>query len=267
MKRLQALTFDLDDTLWDNGGVMQRTEHGHYAWLSQCLDVWQHAQGDEPLQLAERLGLADYQSRRLQLAQTHTLRRGDFTWLRERALAEQLQTLKLPRSSAIMWAAAAMDEFRRLRLEVTPHPEVVPLLASLGQRFKLAAITNGNIHLARLPFASHFNVMIAAGEMLAPKPDPRPFLAALARMGVAPSAALHVGDSWCDDVLPAQRLGMQVAWIAPLQAPPLRLPSGVHRLAHVSDLPALIERLAPMPRPEAPATDPGAATRCPPLHA
>ena len=27
--RLKAITFDLDDTLWDNSGVMQRTEQGH----------------------------------------------------------------------------------------------------------------------------------------------------------------------------------------------------------------------------------------------
>ena len=43
MTMLQAITFDLDDTLWDNHGVMARTEEGHYRWLLTALEAWRAA--------------------------------------------------------------------------------------------------------------------------------------------------------------------------------------------------------------------------------
>ncbi|PXX96726.1 HAD family hydrolase [Halomonas sp. LBP4] len=238
---LQAITFDLDDTLWDNHGVMERTETGHYAWLDAALADWLGQRGEAPAaRFAERFPLAAYQARRLDLARRYPLRRGDFSWLRERALAALLEGYGLPRSAALLWAARAMQRFMALRHEVSPHPEVEPMLEALGRRYRLASITNGNVDVRRLALHRHFPVAIAAGEMFAPKPDARPFLAALARLDTAPALALHVGDSWKEDVLPARRLGMQAVWIAGAD---VGLPTGVHRLAHIRELPELIEWL------------------------
>ncbi|QEA38517.1 HAD family hydrolase [Pistricoccus aurantiacus] len=243
---LKALTFDLDDTLWDNSGVMEATEHGHYAWLDKALleELLPDNDLTDPLALGrftERFPLSAYQARRREVAGREPLRRGDFTWVRRQSLLELLEQHGLPRQTAEYWAGAAMHRFMTLRHELTPYPEVDAMLAALSQRYRLGAITNGNVELARLPLARHFDVSIAAGEMLAPKPDPRPFLAALARLASRPSEALHVGDSWQHDVLPAQRLGMRVAWIDIDGEAPTRLPRQVYRLDHVRELPTLIE--------------------------
>lgn len=249
--RLEAITFDLDDTLWDNGGVMRRTETGHYAWLDEALHEWmeegpsewlgEHADApraeDARGRFAERFPLEAFIAHRLRLADEHPLRRGDFTWLRRRALGELLEAYGLPPEQAMHWALRAMERFMALRHEVEPHPEVEAMLEALGRRYRLASITNGNVEIARLSLGRHFSVAIAAGELLAPKPDPRPFLAALARLGTTPSRALHVGDHWEDDAQAARRLGMQAAWIGPDDRP---LPDGIHRLDHVRELPALI---------------------------
>lgn len=245
--RLEAITFDLDDTLWDNGGVMRRTETGHYAWLDEALHEWleerpgEQRDGAPPAgaegRFAERFPLEAFTAHRLRLAEEHPLRRGDFTWLRRRALGELLEAYGLPSEQAMHWALRAMERFMALRHEVEPHPEVEAMLEALGRRYRLASITNGNVEIARLSLGRHFPVAIAAGELLAPKPDPRPFLAALARLGTTPSRALHVGDHWEDDAQAARRLGMQAAWIGPDDRP---LPDGIHRLDHVRELPALI---------------------------
>lgn len=245
---LDALTFDLDDTLWDNRPVMERAEQGHYDWLDDALAVWlDDTIVDQALRqlgrYGERFTREQYVERRLAMAKRHPLRRGDFTWLRERALIELLEEFGLPRSAAFVWAAAAMERFLTLRHELTPYAEVTELLDALRPRYGLAAITNGNADLKRLELASHFPVMIAAGELLAPKPDARPFLAALSRLGSTPSRAMHVGDSWQEDALPALRLGMRVAWIDKHDERPAELPAGVYRLAHIRELPALLERL------------------------
>lgn len=241
MTVLKAITFDLDDTLWDNHGVMLRTEEGHYRWLLDALSAWRAVRQEPALALDPVNGGKDYLQRRLQLAKDVAERRGDFTWLRLRALEAQLEAQGLTRSSALLWAAAAMNEFHRLRLQVTPHPEATGLLTALAQRYQLAAITNGNIHLARQPLAAHFPVAIAAGELLAPKPDPTPFLTALARLNVAPECAMHVGDSWEEDILPAQQLGMHAVWIA--AAGDEVLPARVHRIAHIKELPSVLKLL------------------------
>lgn len=241
MTILKAITFDLDDTLWDNHGVMARTEEGHYRWLLEALSAWRAARQEPALTLDHANGGQDYLQRRQQLANDVPERRGDFTWLRLRALEAQLEAQGLPRSAALLWAAAAMNEFHRLRVQVTPHPEATGLLAVLAERYQLAAITNGNIHLARQPLAAYFSVAIAAGELLAPKPDPTPFLTALARLSVAPECAMHVGDSWQEDVLPAQQLGMHAVWIAAPQDHVL--PPRVYRIAHIRELPSVLETL------------------------
>ncbi|GEN28585.1 hydrolase [Halovibrio variabilis] len=241
MTTLKAITFDLDDTLWDNHGVMARTEEGHYRWLLEALAAWHDTRQEPILKLTHDDGGYDYLQRRQQLAKQVPERRGDFTWLRLRALEAQLETQGLPRSAALMWAAAAMNEFHRLRVQVTPHPEAAGLLTALAERYQLAAITNGNIHLQRQPLAAYFPVAIAAGELLAPKPDPTPFLTALSRLNVAPECAMHVGDSWQEDVLPAQQLGMHAVWISAMEDQ--ALPPRVHRIAHIKELPSVLQWL------------------------
>lgn len=239
MTQLKAITFDLDDTLWDNHGVMARTEEGHYGWLLDALNAWRAVRQEPRLTLAHSDGGEDYLSRRQQLAKEVPERRGDFTWLRLRALEAQLEAQGLPRSAALMWAAAALNEFHRLRVQVTPHPEAAGLLSALTERYQLAAITNGNIHLQRQPLAAYFPVAIAAGELLAPKPDPTPFITALSRLNVAPECAMHVGDSWREDILPAQQLGMYAVWISSQEDQPL--PPRVYRIAHIRELPSVLQ--------------------------
>lgn len=241
MTSLKAITFDLDDTLWDNSGVMARTETGHYGWLLEALPPWLAERRWPQWALSHEDGLQDYLQRRQRLAAEVPERRGDFTWLRLRALEAQLEAHGLPRSAAQLWAAAAMNEFHRLRVQVTPHPEAADLLAALGQRYRLAAITNGNIHLKRQPLAGYFSVAIAAGELLTPKPDPKAFLTALARLNVAPEHAMHVGDSWEEDVLPAQQLGMHAVWISETCVD--ALPEGVYQIAHIKELPGVLNAL------------------------
>lgn len=52
---------------------------------------------------------------------------------------------------------------------------------------------------------------------------------------------MHVGDSWQEDILPAQQLGMHAVWIA--EKEDQTLPPRVHRIAHIKELPQLLETL------------------------
>jgi putative hydrolase of the HAD superfamily len=67
--------------------------------------------------------------------------------------------------------------------------------------------------LDRAGLLTHLRVLAFSDEVGAPKPDPRPFLAALEPLGVAPEHVLHVGDLRRTDVAGARALGMQTARI------------------------------------------------------
>jgi HAD superfamily hydrolase (TIGR01509 family) len=74
-------------------------------------------------------------------------------------------------------------------------------LAEAGLR--LAVISNWDValheHLARLGLDSFVELVVTSSETGLRKPDPAVFALALARLGVEPSAAAHVGDEATDE--------------------------------------------------------------------
>ena len=66
----------------------------------------------------------------------------------------------------------------------------------------LACVTNWDAgfgeHLAALGLGDRFGAVVTSAEAGAPKPHPRMFELALARLGVDPRRAVHVGDSDAD---------------------------------------------------------------------
>jgi HAD superfamily hydrolase (TIGR01509 family) len=118
-----------------------------------------------------------------------------------------------------------------------------PLLRRLAERFRLGVVSNsyGNMPMllaeARL---GPFDVVIDSAVAGIAKPDPAIYALAAERLGVAPGAILHVGDSWERDVVPAAAAGMRTAWLA---APPALMPvspAPVWRLASLLELEALL---------------------------
>ncbi|MGJ8523698.1 5-amino-6-(5-phospho-D-ribitylamino)uracil phosphatase YigB [Carnimonas sp. R-84981] len=231
--RLDAITFDIDDTLWDNVPVMEHLEREMALWLEREVG--------RPLQT----GIAEMQQRRQQLGAElmNTPRRGDVTYVREQVIYQVLKEHGLNDADAAQLAQRATAQMLELRHLVTPYPEVDALLATLAPHYRLAVITNGNVDVNRLPLAKHFDVMFKAGELGMPKPDHGIFLHALKALGdIAPEHAMHVGDSWTSDVEPAAALGMQAVWID-LFDEPRTLADNIHRIKHVRELPQVLRTL------------------------
>ena len=79
------------------------------------------------------------------------------------------------------------------------YPDVVPVLGKLRDAgYRLGLISNFDRRLrkilADLQLEAFFEHLIISSEVGVDKPDPRIFRHALARFGVAASAAVHVGD-------------------------------------------------------------------------
>jgi putative hydrolase of the HAD superfamily len=68
---------------------------------------------------------------------------------------------------------------------------------------------------AELGIRGDFDLLLDSGKIGIEKPDPRIFALALERYGVAPDAALHLGDIFATDITGARSAGMRAALVDP----------------------------------------------------
>lgn len=198
MRDVQAIIFDLDNTLWDVGPVILRAEHAMLAYLADRYP--------RILELHTAESMRDVRAR---MALEHPAMRHDFTWLRKQALRSHAREAGYPESLA----EEVFEVFYRARNEVALYDDVLPSLAGLRRRFRLFAISNGNADLGVIGLAGYFEWSLAAREAGMLKPDPRIFRLLLERAGLEPQQAVHVGDDPEADVEGARRAGVLPVWL------------------------------------------------------
>lgn len=137
------------------------------------------------------------------------------------------------------------------------YPEVPATLAALKRLgLPLAVVSNWDDRLPplldALGIGRSFDAIVYSAAVGVEKPDPRIFLYALERLGVAPEEAVHVGDCTREDVEGALAAGMEALHLVRPGAPSLARPErgGRGDLSELSPLPDLIEiSRAPAPFP------------------
>lgn len=90
--------------------------------------------------------------------------------------------------------------------------------------------------LTDLGLVDRFHTLVISAEVGREKPDAEIFAHALHELDRPADTALHVGDSWREDILGAHAAGMKALWLAP---PGSSLPSplpGVARATGLADL-------------------------------
>ena len=114
------------------------------------------------------------------------------------------------REVAVDLAAHLLEQLHADHLAVE---QSLPALQRITARWPLASLTNGNADLQRIGIHAHFAHHVCARDSGVAKPDPRIFLAAAERLGVAPEQILHVGDDPAMDMAGARDAGLRTAWI------------------------------------------------------
>ncbi|MEA1062635.1 5-amino-6-(5-phospho-D-ribitylamino)uracil phosphatase YigB [Erwinia sp. HR93] len=196
-----ALTFDLDDTLYDNAPVIQRTEQATLLFIQRYHPRLSGIQREDMLRVRQAL-------REDEPEIYH-----DVTEWRHRALERLMREAGLSVEEAQRGAAEAMADFANWRSRVDVPQETHDTLAALGKKWPLAAVTNGNADPARFGLDGYFDFILRAGPHGRAKPFCDMYHTAAQRLGLPAGQILHVGDDLNTDVAGAICSGMQACWI------------------------------------------------------
>ncbi len=195
-----AMTFDLDDTLYDNRPVIKALEQSAIEWLHQ-----HHPQS------ATR-PISWWQEVKMALAAQHPQLKHDVTQWRFEQVRHGLSLLGYAPDAA-QAAAAQLISFvleKRSDFQVPAHTHQI--MAELAQRLPLVGITNGNVDPDRIGIRGYFQAIFKAGPDGKAKPFADLFVKAQQHLHVAPQHILHIGDHLTTDVQGAKCNGLMACW-------------------------------------------------------
>lgn len=198
MQSIRAITFDLDDTLWEIGPVIENAEREIYRWLAiHCPRV------------IGQFSLDDMQRVRAVIAEEYPQYAHDLSRLRWLAFEKILSAAGYDESSV----EQVFDEFMALRNSVEFFPDALPALERLSEVYPLASLTNGNADLELIGISHHFTATICAKDHGVAKPHRDIFHAACRALECEPGEVLHIGDNPEHDVLGAVDAGLRAVWL------------------------------------------------------
>lgn len=197
---IHAMSFDLDDTLYDNRPVIHHVEEQVALWLFEHHPVT----ATKPMVWWKAL--------KAQLAKDNPWLPHDVSLWRFEQIRHGLMQLGYGEQEARIAATDAMQEVHRLRNLVDVPDVTHRVLRELAAKMPLVAITNGNVDPEKIGLAEYFQLILRAGPDGHAKPYPDMFLRAQEFLDLPAKSILHVGDHPIKDVMGAKKHGFQACW-------------------------------------------------------
>ena len=184
---IRAISFDLDDTLYDNRPVIEHAERWMVAHMR-----------DRYLETA-MFDRAWWQRLKLQIQREQPALVDDVSLCPRVLLQRGLMEGGMAEAVARQEAESVFDHFLEVRSQVAVPETTHRVLSALAQKYPLVVISNGNVLLERLGLDGHFQHVLKAGGGFRMKPAPDLFHDMARRLGLPPSQILHVGDDVTTD--------------------------------------------------------------------
>ncbi|CAA2104332.1 HAD family hydrolase [Variovorax paradoxus] len=199
VKRIAAITLDLDDTLWPIWPTIERAEGVLQAWLLR--------EAPKTASLLLTPGILR------ELREATATERSDLAHDLSALRRESIRTALKRAGEDPALADPAFDAFFEERQRVTLYDDALPALKWLSERYPLVAVSNGNADIHKTGVGRWFRTAFNARAFGSGKPHAPIFRAAAASVGLLPKDVLHVGDDAELDVVGALNVGMQAAWL------------------------------------------------------
>jgi putative hydrolase of the HAD superfamily len=231
--RIQVITFDLDNTLWDTNTVIRHADTQMRTWLNQ--HVPEYAQQLNPEHMK--------QLRAAILAETPAIAH-DVSAMRKAFLERAIISCGYPPAEARALALQAFDVFYEARQQVVFFNGALETLAALAAEYRLGALTNGNANIRKIGLDQYFSFAFSSADVGVSKPAPDIFHAALRHCRIDAHEAIHVGDNLIDDIQGAASIGIHTIWtnhandeLQNTTHPPSEI------VSHLSELPDAVENI------------------------
>ncbi|KXS34317.1 MAG: putative phosphohydrolase, HAD superfamily protein [Idiomarina sp. T82-3] len=195
----KVISFDLDDTLYDNVPIIKRTEERTHSLIT------------ERVPKTREWDIEHWRQRRLDLMRRDDALADNMTALRRATLLQGFRELEIDDADTV--TDEIMDAFLAFRSDFSVSEQVHDLLDQLASRYSLVAVSNGNADVKRVGIGHYFKLALQPTHDFRGKPNTDMFEYVKQAMNCAPEAILHVGDSPQSDVFGAQRAGMQSVWL------------------------------------------------------
>ncbi|OEF26136.1 5-amino-6-(5-phospho-D-ribitylamino)uracil phosphatase YigB [Vibrio rumoiensis] len=198
---IKAMTFDLDDTLYDNHPVI--------VGLEQKTTQWMHTHHP----ISQQMSPSQWRALKLQLAKQTPFLQSDVSEWRFQQIRQGLIHLGYDDPNASQAAKDAMDQVLIWRHQIDVPDLIHQVMSKLKAHMPLIAITNGNVNPDKIGLGDYFDLVLNAGPDGWAKPHGEMFETALAHLGLPAKQVLHVGDNLISDVAGAKYAGMSACWI------------------------------------------------------
>lgn len=205
----KAISFDLDDTLYNNRPIMLAIEKKMIEYFAEKLSEYDFT--------FNRHYWADF---RRQVIQNNADLSHDVVKVRLESYCLGMIALGLSEQAALKQAEDALAYFILLRSDFIVPKASHELLATLSQQYPLVAISNGNVDTKALGIAQYFQYIYHAGfqterdnQLLKQKPATDMFNLVCQQLAIKPEELLHVGDCGFADIHGALNAGCQTAWL------------------------------------------------------
>ena len=198
---IRAISFDLDDTLYDNRPVIEHAEQWMVAHMR-----------DRYLETA-MFDRAWWLRLKHQIQREQPALVDDVSLCRRVLLQQGLIAGGMKKVAAKQEAEKVFAQFLEVRSQVAVPETTHRVLSALAQKYPLVVISNGNVLVERLGLDEHFQHVLKAGGGFRMKPAPDLFSDMARRLQLPPQQILHVGDDVTTDVVGAVHNGYRSAWL------------------------------------------------------
>ena len=199
-KKIRVITFDLDDTLWDNVPTITKAEIETRKWIEN--KVGKIDWGD----------LNDFLNLREELIKEDESIKWDISKLRKEIFRRKLIHIT-PEKYRNKLVEDAFAVFISRRHEVKLFDGVEIALKQLSKNFLLGVLTNGNADIFRFNIGKYFSFSVSSLEAKNSKPNRAHFDKAIEIMeNITFDEILHIGDHQVNDILAAYNLGIESLW-------------------------------------------------------
>ncbi len=197
---IKAMTFDLDDTLYDNRPVIFRLEKKVFQWIAHHYPKTAAMTQEDWFELKRFIQI------------NHPELSGDVTLLRRAQLRFGLAHVGY--SDAVIPKAIdqIMEQVLYWRHQIDIPDETHQVLLQLAERLPLVAMTNGNVDPQKINLDQYFSLVLKAGPDGKAKPNGDMFNKAASFLRLPPQEILHVGDHPVTDVFGAKEHGYTACW-------------------------------------------------------